>query len=300
MAIDARKVLRLNMPQWQGGDRPNYRIGGRVLAAIAPRPQGPEETVLVPRAGEDERPIESGIVSREALLAQLAAARSAIDRHAPEAIVTLGGDCHVDLAPIAYLSERYGDDLAVLWVDAHPDIVGPERDRYAHTHVLATLMGEGDPEFVAAVRRPVDPKRILYVGLTETSPFEADFIRKHGIARLSPEDLAGSPQRVLEWLRASGERKVAVTSTSMFSIPRSTTSPCSTIPSPRRAPMTRCPRVGCGLRRSPRSLMHLRRKPTSWVWPSPSTCYGARSGCPAPCACYRSSPTDRAAGHDRS
>jgi Arginase family len=198
-----------------------------------------------------------------------AVARSAIDRHAPEAIVTLGGDCHVDLAPIAYLSERYGDDLAVLWVDTHPDIVGPERDRYAHTHVLATLMGEGDPEFVAAVRRPVDPKRILYVGLTETSPFEADFIRKHGIARLSPEDLAGSPQRVLEWLRASGERKVAVTSTSMFSIPRSPTSPCSTIPSPRRAPMTRCPRVGCGLRRSPQSLMHLRRKPTSWVWPSP-------------------------------
>jgi len=41
----------------------------------------------------------------------------AIDRHAPEAIVTLGGDCHVDLAPIAYLSERSGDDLAVLWID---------------------------------------------------------------------------------------------------------------------------------------------------------------------------------------
>jgi hypothetical protein len=36
----------------------------------------------------------------------------AIDRHAPEAIVTLGGDCHVDFAPLNYLSERYGDDLA--------------------------------------------------------------------------------------------------------------------------------------------------------------------------------------------
>jgi arginase len=91
MAVDPRKVLRLNLPQWQGGDRPNYRIGGRVLAAIAPESQGPEETVSVPVAGKDERPIDGGIVSRHALLEQLFASRSAIDRHAPEAIVTHKG-----------------------------------------------------------------------------------------------------------------------------------------------------------------------------------------------------------------
>jgi arginase len=45
--------------------------------------------------------------------------------------VTLGGDCHVDLAPIAYLSERCGDDLAVLWIDAHSDIMRPAENRYA-------------------------------------------------------------------------------------------------------------------------------------------------------------------------
>jgi arginase len=33
MAIDARNVSRLNMPQWRGGDRPNYRIGGAERAA---------------------------------------------------------------------------------------------------------------------------------------------------------------------------------------------------------------------------------------------------------------------------
>jgi arginase len=53
LAIDGRRVLRLTMPLWQGGDRPGYRIGGRVLAAIAPEPRGPEETVVVPRAAED-------------------------------------------------------------------------------------------------------------------------------------------------------------------------------------------------------------------------------------------------------
>jgi arginase len=196
----------LNLPLWQGGDRPNYRVGGRVLAALAPEPRGPEETVPV-CATQGERPVEGGIVSRRALLQLLAAARAAIDRHAPEAVVTLGGDCLVDLAPIAYLSERYGDDLAVMWIDAHPDVMGPEQTSSAHAHVLAMLIGEGDPAFVAAVRRPVDPQRVLYVGLAETSPFETEFIEEHGIARFGAEDVAGSPAPVLQWLRASGARK---------------------------------------------------------------------------------------------
>jgi arginase len=210
MPIDPRKVLRLNLPQWQGGDRPPYRIGGRVLAALAPDAQGPEETVPVPQATDSERPLEQGILSRGALLRQVDAALSAIDRHAPEAIVTLGGDCHVDFAPIVYLSQKYGDDLAVLWVDAHPDIQGPAQTSSAHAHVLAMLMGEGDAGLSRALRRPIRPEQILYVGLAETSPFETGFIRDHGIARLSPEDLAGSPVKVLEWVRASGAKKVAV------------------------------------------------------------------------------------------
>ena len=98
MSIDPKRVLRLNMPQWQGGDRPDYRLGGRVLAAIASEPQGPVETIPIPRPVESARTVEGGIVSRAALLDQLHAARSAILRHKPEAIVTLGGDCLVDLA----------------------------------------------------------------------------------------------------------------------------------------------------------------------------------------------------------
>ena len=168
------------------------------------------ETIAVPRSAEDVRPVDGGIVSREALLYQLTAARSAIARHQPEAIVTLGGDCLVDLAPIAYLSERYGDDLAVLWVDAHPDVMGPAQFQNAHAHVLAMLMGEGDSDFVAAISRPLDPGRILYVGLTETTPFETGFIEKHGLAHVSPEELATSAEPVLAWLRATGAKRVAI------------------------------------------------------------------------------------------
>ena len=60
MTIDPKKVLRLNLPQWQGGDHPDYGIGARVLAAIAPEALGPEETIAVDGAEQDQRPIEKG------------------------------------------------------------------------------------------------------------------------------------------------------------------------------------------------------------------------------------------------
>lgn len=210
MTIDPKKVLRLNLPQWQGGDHPDYGIGARVLAAIAPEALGPEETITVAGADRDQRPIEKGIVSHQPLLDNLAAATSAIARHNPQAIVTLGGDCLISLAPIAYLSEQYGDDLAVLWVDAHPDVMTARQFRNAHAHVLGMLMGIGDADFVAAVPKPVKGAKVLYVGLTETTPYETDFIPAHGMTRLSPDDLAGSAEPVLAWLRASGAKKVAV------------------------------------------------------------------------------------------
>ena len=210
MAINPKNVLRLNLPLWQGGDRPDYRTGGQILAAIAPAAQGPVETIAVQRSAEGVRRVDDGIVWREALLDQITAARSAILRHNPEAIVTLGGDCLVDIAPIAYLSERYGDDLTVLWVDAHPDVMGPAQWQNAHAHLLAILMGEGDSDFVAGVSRPPDPNHILYVGLTETTPFETTFIEKHGLVRFGLEELAASSEPVLAWLRTTGAKRVAV------------------------------------------------------------------------------------------
>ncbi|MGH7118848.1 MAG: arginase family protein [Acetobacteraceae bacterium] len=210
MPIDPRKVLRLNLPQWQGGDRSPYRIGARILTALAPEAQGPEDAVPVPQAAAAERPLEHRILSRVALRRQADAALAVIDRHAPDAIVTLDGDCHIDFAPIACLSEKHGDDLAVLWVDAHPDIQGPAQTSSAHAHFVAMMMGEGDEVFSRLLRRPIEPRQVLYVGLTETSPFETGFIRDHNIGRLSPEDLAGSPEKVLEWSRNSGASKVAV------------------------------------------------------------------------------------------
>ncbi|MFT3758186.1 hypothetical protein [Thauera sp.] len=82
-------------------------FGAELLRWLAPAHAGPEETVEVPAADGQPLPLEQGIKARTALVAQARAARTAIERHRPERIVTLGGDCLVDLAPFAWLNIRH-------------------------------------------------------------------------------------------------------------------------------------------------------------------------------------------------
>ncbi|WP_231410130.1 arginase family protein [Ralstonia solanacearum] len=203
-------TLRLLMPQWQGGNNPPYHFGAQLLAWLAPPAHGPVETVEVAPPGIAALPLEDGIVGRSALLAQLGSARACIERHRPDRIVVLGGDCLVDLAPFAYLNERYDGELAVLWIDAHPDVMSPRDFRHAHAMVLGNLLGEGDPDFVAAVRRPLKPAHVMYAGLKQTLPVEDAFIRRLGLRHAGPDALAETSQPVLQWLRETGARRVAI------------------------------------------------------------------------------------------
>lgn len=102
--IDSKNVLRLNFPLWQGGDSPSYQVGHGVLAAIAPAPIGPVESILIPLATEQELHKSTGIKSHKAILDILEGARTAVERHAPEGIVTLFGDGLVNLVPVGCLS----------------------------------------------------------------------------------------------------------------------------------------------------------------------------------------------------
>jgi Arginase family len=133
-------TLRLVWPQWQGASveavrtlfsevpfedaRRGYAVGAAVLNAVLPAHTGP--TALVPvEAGDRGLSKQDGIEAKEAVIAQLAGALEVIGRHSPQRILTLGGECSVSVAPFSWLAARYGDDLAVLWIDAHPDVGTP-------------------------------------------------------------------------------------------------------------------------------------------------------------------------------
>ena len=153
--------LRLVWPQWQGGGtssvrefasefpfdvaRRGYAVGSAVLEAVLPPHDGPTATVPVTmsNAGLEAR---DGVEAKTVILEQLAAAVQVIGQHDPARITTLGGECSVSVAPFCELARRYGDDLAILWIDSHPD-VGTPKSEYPgyHAMAVAALIGHGDP-----------------------------------------------------------------------------------------------------------------------------------------------------------
>lgn len=215
--MSSRKTLRLLFPQWQGGGDPSYMFGSRLLDWLAPEADGPVEEVTVAAPGGQPLQVSDGILARDAVVSQFQDARRRIDLHQPDRIVVLGGDCGVDLAPFAYLNERYGGDLAVLWIDAHSDLFSPKVFANSHAHVLGSLMGQGDPEFLSAVKAPVKPGNAMVAGwrklpdqYSELQKFEDELTDRLQIQRLGPEELANDSAPVLAWLRATGAKHVAV------------------------------------------------------------------------------------------
>lgn len=149
-------------------------------------------------------------MARSEILRQADAAAAILRAREPERVVVLGGDCGVDLAPFAYLSARHGGDLAVLWIDAHPDVMTPEHWQNSHAMVLGHLMGRGDPELAARAPVPLRPDHVMFAGLYDMSPAEREIVDGLGIGIATPGDLAASSDKVLAWLRGIGARHVAV------------------------------------------------------------------------------------------
>ena len=204
-------VLRLVMPQWQGGNNPAYYFGSKLLAWLAP-PAGSVPEIQVPVEPYDgtELSAEDGVVARSILLKQLQSARKIIEAYEPKRIVVFGGDCLVAQVPFAYLNERYEGRLGVLWLDAHPDVSTPEMHLHEHAMVLGNLLGEGDPVFSAEVRIPLDPERVMYGGLQETLPLETEIVSRLHLRKAGPEELSETSGPVLDWIKEKEIRQLAI------------------------------------------------------------------------------------------
>ncbi|MEU3982845.1 arginase family protein [Streptomyces sp. NPDC026672] len=224
---DESTTLRLVWPQWQGAEpeivaeltpelpfdeaRRGYTVGTAVLSALLPPHDGPTAVVPV-RMDDGGLDLEDGISAKATVVEQLGAALAILDEHRPERVVTLGGECSVSVAPFAELARRYGDDLAVLWVDSHPDVSVPasEYDGY-HAMALAALTGHGAPEIVDRLPATVDPSRAALVGMhVPTFSDDLDNVAAWGISTFPPDTLRTTSESLLDWLRATGCGKVAL------------------------------------------------------------------------------------------
>lgn len=118
--------------------------------------------------------------------------------------ILVGGDCSADLGGISHATSR--GDVAVVWIDAHPDLNTPETSPSGAFSgmVLRTLLGDGPAELVPAV--PVRGSRVILAGMRAADDAESDYIDAQAIAMLAPGDL--TPESLSVALRATGATSV--------------------------------------------------------------------------------------------
>lgn len=191
-------------PQWQGSSssRAMQLIdGAEAIAGDLPR----ASTIVLdplPEAGDAQ--------GTEVLrLSALARMRALIeDALAPGTghAVTIGGDCGVALAAVSAVA---GDDLAVVWLDAHADLNTPGSSPSGAFHgmVLRAITGEG--EEMLRLSPGIPPARIVLAATRAMDDEEHRFVTENDVSRLSPTDLE-DPGALAEAVVATGAARVYI------------------------------------------------------------------------------------------
>ena len=176
----------LCIPQWQGSaSRSSSRLvaGARRTAELVEA----EAVVTVPvlETGGDKK---GGIRALDALLENLRLTRQAL-AGIDETVITVGGDCGVDLAPIAEACARHGQALTVLWFDAHPDCYNAQTlpSGAFHGMVVRTLLGDGPAPLTP--ERLLAPEQVVLAGVRTGDATERDYIDETGIRTVSVRDI---------------------------------------------------------------------------------------------------------------
>lgn len=184
------------VPQWQGS--PSSRAmqlvdGAQAIAGDLPRSAC--ITVEVPLEAGDAA--GTGVHRYSALLRTRHLLEDALAPLTERALV-VGGDCGVAVGAIAHAASQY-PKLAVVWLDAHPDLHHPTSSRSGAFSRMAVraVLGEG-PEELIVPAGTVHPSRLVLAGTREIDDAEAETIDVRGIqvvtadALSSPDALASA------------------------------------------------------------------------------------------------------------
>jgi arginase len=176
----------LCIPQWQGSASRN---ASRLVAGAGRTAELVEAdavvTVPVLEGGGGK---EAGIRALGVLLENLRLTRKALAA-IDDVVITAGGDCGVDLAPIAAAGARHGQALTVLWFDAHPDCYTAQTlpSGAFHGMVVRTLLGDGPAPLTP--QRLLAPGQVVLAGVRAGDTTEREYIAKTGIRTVGAGDL---------------------------------------------------------------------------------------------------------------
>ncbi|KUL34413.1 arginase [Streptomyces sp. NRRL F-4489] len=199
----------LIVPQWQGsaaGEPRRLAAGAHRLGALLPAAR---RTVVPVSAGPGRT--EGGVRHLDVLAGALRATREALDDWGAETLRTAGGDCGAELGPVSRAVARHGDELAVVWFDAHADLNTPESSPSGGFHgmVLRTLLGDGPAELVPAPAGRLAARQVVLAGVRALDPGERRFAAEAGIGSVPVAGL-DDPGRLVAAVAATGARRVYV------------------------------------------------------------------------------------------
>lgn len=193
-------------PQWQGSPSARAMMlidGAQAIAGDLPRAAC--TTVDIPlEAGES---LETG-VNRYSALARIRGQLDEVLAGRSEPMITVGGDCSVAVAAIGAAAART-PDLAVVWLDAHPDLHTPDTSESGAFSgmALSAVLGEV-PEGLALAPGTVPASRVILAGARSFD--DAEHERAGALAAvLSAEDLA-APDVLADAVAATGATAVHV------------------------------------------------------------------------------------------
>ncbi|MBE9156188.1 arginase family protein [Nodosilinea sp. LEGE 06152] len=188
MPKSSNKTLNLFFPQWQGSARLELYEGAKLLYDVLHHKIPFEQ---VPVSLTYSLTSDENILGYNQISSQLLDACRVIQAHSPERILTIGGDCGVEIAPISFLNARHDQSLSVIWLDAHSDLNTPSSSPSAHFHgmPLRVLLGHGDTRIVNCAFSTLRPEQVFLVGTREFDLAEKDLIQQEKLTIFSAEDI---------------------------------------------------------------------------------------------------------------
>ena len=235
------QTLKLIFPQWQGGDivgffkdlEPNeaargYVLGAQILDLLTSNinPNLDKNTAFVDISqdfkvdSKGARIAQGGVIDKEILRAQHKAALKILESKNPTKILTLGGECATSVAPFGYLADKYakqGENVALIWIDAHPDLGVANDEFYKGYHAMAVSAIIGDESLKSDFALPsyIKSQNVLFLGLHSNEAQHYNARRENlGAHSICGEDIANNEAKALRaigaWLRKREIAKVLI------------------------------------------------------------------------------------------
>ena len=176
------------VPLWQGSV--SARAMSHADGASAIQGDLPiSKTIVVDVPTEAGESLGTGVQRYSTIRRVRELADAALDK-IPDWAITIGGDCGAAVAGAAHAQARTGGDVAVLWLDAHPDLNTPESSPSGGFGGMAlrAILGDGPEGLALDEATRVAPDRVV---LVEHQTIEAHLLAVLVLIEVAMEQVMG-------------------------------------------------------------------------------------------------------------